>query len=174
VEARSLAPTWAFKPLTESDLPRLWEWLNRRHVAEHWGGPISLEEMRAKYLPRLGDGPVSPFIAYLGGSPMGFVQSYWATRVPDWPDERDPGVVGIDQFLADPEQLDRGFGAAMVRAFVATILEDPRVTSVQTDPSLDNQRAIRCYEKAGFRRVANVVGLKGPVVLMKVARGRCA
>jgi aminoglycoside 6'-N-acetyltransferase Ib len=105
---------------------------------------------------------------------MGFVQSYWATQVPDWPDERDPEVVGIDQFLADPEQLDRGLGAAIVRAFVATILEDRRVTSVQTDPSPDNQRAIRCYEKAGFRRVANVVGLEGPVVLMKVARGQCA
>jgi RimJ/RimL family protein N-acetyltransferase len=58
---------------------------------------------------------------------------------------------GIDQFLADADQLGRGLGTAMVSAFVARLFEDPAVTRVQTDPAPDNRRAVRCYEKAGFR-----------------------
>ncbi len=44
----------------------------------------------------------------------------------------------------------------MVRAFVEKLFEDPTTTRVQTDPSPTNPRAIRCYEKAGFRRVGEV------------------
>jgi RimJ/RimL family protein N-acetyltransferase len=171
-EGGPLAPTWEFAPLTQADLPRLWEWLNRSHVAERWGGPVSLERVRAKYLPRLGGGPVSPLIAHLGGLPMGFAQSYRATHVPDWPDERDPGVVGIDQFPAAPMQLDRGLGTVMVSAFVAMLLQDPTVACVQTDPSPDNPRAIRCCEKAVFRRVTRIEKPEGAVVLMKIIRGQ--
>jgi RimJ/RimL family protein N-acetyltransferase len=54
----------------------------------------------------------------------------------------------------------------MVRAFVAELFADPRVTRVQADPSPLNLRAIRCYEKAGFLRVREVVTPDGPAVLM--------
>jgi RimJ/RimL family protein N-acetyltransferase len=160
-----------FRPLTEADLPRLWEWMNRPHVATRWVGPITLERVQAKYRPRLGGGPVRPYLARLADVPVGFIQSYWATQVPDeWPEERDPGVMGIDQFLADPEKLNQGLGTEMVRQFVAHLFEDPRVTRVQTDPSPDNSRAIRCYEKAGFRRQGLMTTRDGPVLLMVITR----
>jgi len=41
-----------FKRLKESDFLLLFDWLNRPHVAEWWNGPISLSEVRVKYLPR--------------------------------------------------------------------------------------------------------------------------
>jgi RimJ/RimL family protein N-acetyltransferase len=164
--------TWTFERLTEADWSRLWEWLNRPHVAARWGGPITLDRVRAKYRPRLGVGsPVTPYFARLDGVPVGFIQSYWATQVGDeWPEERDPGVVGIDQFLADDQRLDRGLGTEMVRQFVTRLFEDRRVTRIQTDPSPDNDRAIRCYETAGFRRHGLVAKRDGPALLMGVDR----
>ena len=83
-----------------------------------------------------------------------------------WPDERDPGARGIDQFIADDTRLGRGLGTAMVRAFVDRLFEDPAVTTVQVDPDPSNARAIRCYEKAGFKRVREVVTPDGPALLM--------
>ena len=83
-----------------------------------------------------------------------------------WLDEHDPGVWGIDQFIAEPTLLGRGFGTAMVRAFVARLFENPAVTRVQTDPSPGNARAIRCYEKAGVRAVGEVDTPDGPALLM--------
>lgn len=166
-----MEPHFNFRPLTEADLTLLWEWLNRPHVTVRWGGPVTLEQVQAKYRPRLGGGPVTPYLACLDGVPVGFIQSYWATQVADeWPQERDPGVMGIDQFLADGERLDRGLGTEMVRQFVSRLFQDPRVTRIQTDPSPDNARAIRCYEKAGFRRQSFVASRDGPALLMTLSQ----
>jgi aminoglycoside 6'-N-acetyltransferase-1b len=60
----------------------------------------------------------------------------------------------------------------MVRQFVRRLLEDPRVTRIQADPSPDNHRAIRCYEKAGFGTVGLVQTRDGPAVLMTLGRER--
>lgn len=64
-----------FKPLAESDLQLLFEWLNRPHVAQWWNGPISLTEIRDKYLPRLNSTSVRPYFAHVNGIPIGFAQS---------------------------------------------------------------------------------------------------
>jgi hypothetical protein len=75
-------------------------------------GPVTLEQVQVKYRPRLHGGAVTPYLAYLDGVPVGFIQSYWATQVPhEWPDERDPGVMGIDRFLSDSDRLNRGSAA---------------------------------------------------------------
>lgn len=86
-------------------------------------------------------------------------------------DEHDPGVRGIDQYLANAGQLGQGLGSSMVRAFVGMLFEDVSVTRIQTDPSPANARAIRAYEKAGFRRHAVVETPDGPALLMYCERG---
>jgi RimJ/RimL family protein N-acetyltransferase len=158
-----------FRPLAADDLPLLHEWLQRPHVAEWWGERESLEELDAKYGPRMHEhSSTRCYIAQLDGTPLGFIQSYVAMNSGDgwWPDERDPGVRGIDQFLANENQLGRGLGTAMVRAFVKQLFRDPTVTRIQTDPAPDIARAIRCYEKAGFRAVGAITTPDGPALLM--------
>jgi RimJ/RimL family protein N-acetyltransferase len=58
----------------------------------------------------------------------------------------------------------------MVRAFLERLFTDPAVTRIQTDPSPDNARAIRCYQKAGFRAVRAVDTPDGPALLMLCER----
>jgi aminoglycoside 6'-N-acetyltransferase-1b/aminoglycoside 6'-N-acetyltransferase-2 len=158
-----------FRPLREADLPLLHDWLNRPHLRAWWdSAPPSQEDVREKYLPRVGDQNVLCYLAYLRDTPIGYIQSYVAAAVGGgwWPDERDPGVVGIDQFLADPAQLGHGLGTAMVSRFVAQLFKDPRVTRIQADPRPDNTRAIRCYENAGFIRVGPITTPDGQALLM--------
>src|SRR5262249_30331488 len=148
-----------FLPLTAVGLPMLHEWLSRDHVAAIWTPTPSEDDLREEYLAHPDD-PAFPraYIAHLDGEPIGFIHSYVAAFAGDgwWPDERDPGVLGIDQFLADQSRLNQGIGSAMVRAFVDRLFDDATTTRVQTDPSPTNARAIRSYEKAGFRRVGEV------------------
>jgi RimJ/RimL family protein N-acetyltransferase len=54
----------------------------------------------------------------------------------------------------------------MVRAFIERLFADPAVTRIQTDPSPDNARAIRCYQKAGFDPVGVVATPDGPALFM--------
>jgi RimJ/RimL family protein N-acetyltransferase len=171
-----------FRPLSVSDLPMLLEWLACPHVVEWWGAPpASLADLVAEYTPALA-GIVQQwcYVAYLGEqqpttspTPLGFIQAYAPVAFHDegwWRDEHDPGVRGIDQFLADPDRLGRGLGTAMVRAFVAQLFADASVTRVQTDPDPTNLRAIRCYEKAGFRRAGEVDTPDGRALLLYADR----
>lgn len=162
-------PVISFRPLTRSDLSLLHQWLLRPHVAEWWAPPLSLTEVEQEFGPLIDHGSSTrPYLVFCGGEPIGYIQSYVAMGSGDgwWPDEKDPGVRGIDQFLARPEQLGRGLGTSMIRAFVQYLFADPDVTRIQTDPSPRNRRAIRCYEKAGFRAVAEIDTPDGRALLM--------
>jgi AacA4 family aminoglycoside N(6')-acetyltransferase len=168
-------PAVSFRPLTHADLPLLHEWLNRPHVAGWWTGPPTLAEVKQEFGPLIGtESTTRPYIALGDGAPIGYIQSYVAMGSGDgwWPDERDPGVRGIDQFLAHSDQLGRGLGSAMVRAFVQRLFSDPAVTRIQTDPSPENRRAIRCYEKAGFHAVGEVNTPDGRALLMVCDRAK--
>jgi aminoglycoside 6'-N-acetyltransferase Ib len=164
------------RPMTEHDLPMLHDWLNRPHIIEWWGGESarpSLEDVYAKYMPRvLAKESVTPYIAMLGQVPIGYAQSYIALGCGGgwWEDETDPGVRGIDQSLAYPELLGKGLGTSLVRRLVETLFEDSSVTKIQTDPAPTNLRAIRCYQKAGFRIIRNIVTPDGSAIYMRHER----
>lgn len=166
-------PVVTFRPLAVADLALLHQWLARPHVAEWWTPTPSFAEVEREFGPMIGDqSPTRPYVVLGDDAPIGYIQSYIAMGSGDgwWPDEQDPGVRGIDQFLAHAEQLGRGVGAAVVRAFVDLLFADPAVTRVQTDPSPRNRRAIRCYEKAGFHAVCEVDTPDGRALLMVIDR----
>jgi aminoglycoside 6'-N-acetyltransferase-1b/aminoglycoside 6'-N-acetyltransferase-2 len=164
--------------MTEQDLPMLHQWLNEPHVVEWWGGEHpTLAQVRQHYLPRvLAHEKVTPYIGMLGDEPFAYAQSYVAAGAGDgwWEDENDPGVRGIDQSIGRPELLGIGLGTRLVRALVDLLFSDPDVTQIQTDPAPNNHRAIRCYEKAGFRRVKTIVTPDGPALYMLQRRPSAA
>ena len=164
--------SFRFLPLVEQDIPLLWEWMNRPHVAEWWDGAISLEVVREKYLPRTNESRVRAYLAIRDEIPLGYVQSWLVKDQGEewWQPEEDPGVLGIDQFLANESDLGQGIGTAMVRSFVAMLFTDPAVTRVQLDVDPANGRALRCYEKVGFRRCGAAETPGGPVILMRMER----
>jgi AacA4 family aminoglycoside N(6')-acetyltransferase len=168
--------TVTLRLMTEEDLPMLHDWLNRPHIVEWWGGEEerpTLQEVLDHYRPRvLAQEMVTPYIAMLDGEPIGYAQSYVAKGSGDgwWEEETDPGVRGIDQSLANPDQLNRGLGTKLVRALVDLLFSDPSVTKIHTDPAPSNLRAIRCYEKAGFVRERIINTPDGPALYMVQSR----
>lgn len=164
-----IAESISFRPLAESDLAMLHEWLHRPHVSEWWGDPGTYAEVEHDYLPYTAAASTTRgYIALLENEPIGFIQSYVVMGSEDgyWEQETDPGARGIDQFLCNSDQLGRGLGSAMVKAFVDQLFQDPMVTKVQTDPSPENERAIRSYRRAGFITVGEVITPDGTALLM--------
>ena len=84
--------------MTEHDLAMLYEWLNRSHIVEWWGGEEvrpTLADVQEQYLLSvLAQESVTPYIAMLNGEPIGYAQSYVALGSGDgwWKEETDPGV----------------------------------------------------------------------------------
>ena len=141
--------------MTEHDLAMLYEWLNRSHIVEWWGGEETrptLADVQEQYLPSvLAQESVTPYIAMLNGEPIGYAQSYVALGSGDgwWEEETDPSTRNrpvTGECITTGQRLGNQAGSTLVEL----LFNDPEVTKIQTDPSPSNLRAIRCYEKAGF------------------------
>ena len=164
---------FSFLPVRDQDLPMLRDWLLRPHVAEWWGPAESIDQLRQDYVLKASEpNATRAYIAACRGRLIGFIQAYVVKDSGGgwWEDETDPGARGTDQFLAEPTDLGQGLGSSMIRAFLQYLFASPSVTVVQTDPSPDNARAIRSYEKAGFIATGPVITPDGPALLMRCTR----
>jgi aminoglycoside 6'-N-acetyltransferase len=156
-------PAYVFRPMSKTDLPLVKGWLAEPHVMQWWGDTYEQFELVS------GDLKVEAmdqFIVAADHRPFGYLQCY----DPDvWPDnglgQHPKGTRGIDQFIGESDMVDRGHGSAFIRCFVDRLLAagSPRVI---TDPDPANARAIRAYEKAGFRRDRLVDTPDGIALLM--------
>jgi aminoglycoside 6'-N-acetyltransferase len=62
-----------------------------------------------------------------------------------------PGLRAFDAWIGDAKDRGRGLGAAMIRAALNIAFADPAVSAVMIDPLVSNTRAIRFYQRCGFR-----------------------
>jgi hypothetical protein len=103
-----------FRALREDDLPVLYEWLLRPHLAAWWGPADSIGELRSDYLLSV-DQPnaTRASITQIDGEPIAFIRAWVVIGCGGgwWESETDPGARGIDQFLAEADQLGKGLGA---------------------------------------------------------------
>jgi aminoglycoside 6'-N-acetyltransferase len=157
------AGAYEFRPMTAADLPLVLHWLKQPHVVEWWG---DTHEQFALVSGDLEVEAMEQFIVALGDRPFAYVRCYDPMV---WPDnglgEHPRGTRGIDQFIGEPDMVDRGHGSAFIRAFIERTLADgaPRII---TDPDPANARAIRAYQKAGFEKVDLVDTPDGIALLM--------
>ena len=154
-----------FRPVVEKDLPMIAGWLAEPHVAEWWDAP---ETDIAGIRENIDSISVEPLIVELDGKPIAYLQSYDPHLDDGHPYADQPfGTLGIDLSIGVPGLVGRGHGSAIVRQFVEQLFEEgaPRVI---IDPHPDNGRAIRAYERAGFRAIDRRHSEYGDVVLMAV------
>ena len=160
-----MAERYAFRPVSEGDLPAIAAWLAAPHVARWWGDAgTSLARIEAHLGPA---DSVEPFLILMDDRPIGYMQSYdiHAEEAHPYRDQ-PPGTLGIDQFIGDATLIGRGHGPVLIDAFVRRLFDEgaPRVV---IDPDPDNEPAIRACAKAGFALLGPRVSNHGPVLLMK-------
>jgi aminoglycoside 6'-N-acetyltransferase len=154
---------YVFRPMSVEDLPTVRRWLAVPHVRQWWGDP---EKQFGLVSEDMDHPSMQQFIVAASGRPFAYLQCYDPAA---WPDNgfgiQPDGARGIDQFIGEPDMVGRGHGSALIRAFVADVLQrgTPRVI---TDPDPQNARAIRAYKKAGFREDRLVDTPDGRAMLM--------
>lgn len=126
------------RSLAEADVPTLARLGADPEVASWWRG-IDESELRQK----LTDGLT--FAILSDGEVAGMIQYH---------EELDEEYrhAGMDLFLGMPFQ-DRGLGTDAVRTMARYLVDGRGHRRHTIDPAAHNERAIRCYEKVGFRRV---------------------
>lgn len=156
-------PRYAFRSVEPDDLPTLRAWLNQPHVREWWGDP---EKGIAEIEAAMDDISTEPLIVKLDGKPVAYLQSYDPHLEDDHPYADQPmGTLGLDISIGAADLIGKGHGSAIIAQFAEELFAEgaPRLV---IDPHPDNARAIRAYEKAGFRHIDTRNSLYGPAHLM--------
>jgi RimJ/RimL family protein N-acetyltransferase len=158
-------PPISFKPLSDSDLPRLHQWMQEKHVSSWWEeGTWSFKDLKEKYRTyalgyKMDQGKkkeVLAFIIELQKRPIGYIQMYNAldfTREDFdpkefWPDPLS-SIGALDFYIGEPDCLGRGLGVEILQTFLAKHLFQ-HFNACLVDPDKKNTAAINAYTKAGF------------------------
>lgn len=152
-----------FKPMDKEHL-QLWnKWIEKSHVKNTWF--IDGYEV-AEYIDitLAGNGYDYPYIIYIDETPIGYIQCsdlYAYKNICKNPKglflNEKPKTFCMDLFIAEENYLDKGYGTKIVKKFVEKIFNEFNAKMILIDPAATNKRAIRCYEKAGFKfvKIAN-------------------
>jgi aminoglycoside 6'-N-acetyltransferase len=129
------------RPITADDVPRLAAIAAEPEVAHWWLG-LTEDDLREKAGPDE-DGLV--FVIEARGEVVGLVEA----GEEDDPDYRH---ANIDIFVTTALH-GQGVGSDAVRTLARHLFEDRGHHRITIDPAVANERAIRAYERVGFKRV---------------------
>jgi aminoglycoside 6'-N-acetyltransferase len=132
-------PDLRLEPLSPEDAERLRELRRTPEVARWWDPPPDDWPLAEE------QGVDEKLTITVDGEVAGFVQVF---------EESDPDAryADVDIFLG-PDHQDRGLGTEAMRTVVRRLIEERGHHRITLTTSPANKRAIRVYEKLGFRRV---------------------
>ncbi|GAA0326831.1 GNAT family N-acetyltransferase [Oceanobacillus oncorhynchi subsp. oncorhynchi] len=145
------------RELAKEDNYLLAKWLSDPAVLQFYDGrdnPFDLEKVNEKFYP-LQDNVVRCIIAF-DSLEIGYIQYYLLNintrKKYGYLNDKDV-IYGMDQFIGETQYWDRGIGSLLIKSMVAYLINKKRINKVVMDPQAWNKRAIRCYEKSGFKKI---------------------
>ncbi len=130
------------RPATQADALRLLQIFSEPAVAEWWGR-WDLERVRREMIDP-GDGTVV-FVVVVDGETIGLVQCAEENE----PDYRHASI----DISLHPGWHGRGLGGDTIRTLARHLFHTRGHHRITIDPAAHNHRAIRSYERVGFRAV---------------------
>ncbi len=154
-------PAIAFRPVAATDYALLRQWMEAPHWRQWWGDPdFELGQIRDMVEGR---DTTRPYIFLEDGVARGYIQSWtvadqlfepWLSLAP-WMLALPADSIGVDLSIGQAADLSRGLGTLVLSAFVRRLAAEGHRTII-IDPDPANARAIRAYEKAGFRPIPGI------------------
>jgi len=137
------------RPATRADLDMIRRWLQRPDIQDWWGPATATD---AEVNLALASEHAICRIIEADGAPVGYAHAVDATLWGDnLPDELEPGTWDLDLFVAAEEERGKGVGQAALALLRDEVFATTLAIAVCIFPSVKNERAVRAYEKAGFR-----------------------
>ena len=152
----TVSGAFAFRPMTEADLPDLARW--------HPGGldPAAVGE---KYLPWIrGEHPNHLSVILSDGRACGYA---WHYRVGDHREYSEatgePDAIGFDVVIGDREACGPDLAPSMLRRYLRQVVlkSHPDASRVLSSPRADDVETIRALTAAGFARLRDITVFGG-------------
>ncbi len=131
------------------------KWLSNPEVLAFYEGrdnPYDLQKVRADFY---GNEPeVYKCIVEFDDVAIGYIQFYEiCERTSNLTGYEEEVTYGLDQFIGEPNYWGKGIGTMLVQSMLNYLQQEKQVDVIILDPQVTNYRAIRCYEKCGFKRI---------------------
>ena len=137
------------RPARRADWDLIRGWLQRADI-EAWWGPRTATEAEVNIA--LNSRHALCRIIEAHGVPVGYAHAVDATAWgEELPQDLPPGTWDLDLFIASEEHRGKGVGQAALAELKQEVFGTTLATAVCVFPSIRNERAVRAYEKAGFR-----------------------
>jgi acetyl CoA:N6-hydroxylysine acetyl transferase len=141
------------------DLELVHGWMNDPETAAFWELDGAVERTANHLLEQSALDYTWPYIGLLDGEPMSYWEVYRADLDPllDGRYSAVPHDTGVHVLIGPAAYRGKGIGTALLRDVAKRLLAaEPRSTRVLAEPDVRNERSIRAFAAAGFRRVAEL------------------
>lgn len=149
------------RTLTEEDFSLMLKWLTDERVLEFYGGRdkrYTLETLKEHYTKPWKDEVIRVIIEYCG-KPVGYGQIYkiYDELYDDYHYQKSNEIVyGMDQFIGEVDYWNKGIGTMYTKLIFNFLKNEKNADAVILDPHKNNIRAIKMYQKAGFRIIEDL------------------
>ena len=149
------------RTLIDDDFPLMLKWLTDERVLEFYGGrdkKYTLESLKKHYTEPWEDEVFRVIIEY-NNVPIGYGQVYkmYDELYSDYHYPKTNEIVyGMDQFIGEPEYWSKGIGSKYTKMIFEFLKKERNANAVILDPHKNNPRAIRAYQKSGFRIIEDL------------------
>ena len=144
--------------LNEQDKNLLLKWLTDERVLNFWEGKsavFDLDRITEGFYGEENVEVIRTIIEYQGQA-IGYLQMYKLDNeaLEEYSYQSINKVIyGVDQFIGEPEYWNKGIGTKFMKLVLQYLTNSKGAEIVILDPHADNPRAIRCYEKVGFKKI---------------------
>ena len=144
---------------SDDDFDLMAKWLSDPAVLQFYEGlsnSYCREKVIRKFGPRaLGEDRVEACIFEFQKIPIGYIQFYELSESMkvEYEIVGSGNVYGIDLFIGETQYWNQGLGSVVVKKMINYLFQEKKAVKVFIDPQTRNHRAIRCYEKCGFKRL---------------------
>jgi len=146
-----------FRDMNLEDLEMMVAWRNEEDVKKYYGNPsfdYSHEYIINKYKPRiLKEDKKVPIIIEYEHEPIGYLQFYTLEKeeILKITNGKSSEVGSFDLFIGSSKHRNKGLGTIITRKLITKFEENRGIHHIVIKVLSNNHRAIKCYEKCGFR-----------------------
>ncbi|NIK70861.1 MULTISPECIES: GNAT family N-acetyltransferase [unclassified Paenibacillus] len=144
------------RTLELEDAGLLVRWLSDPVVLEYYEGrdrPLDAEQVRKHFYEEREE--IIPCIIQYNGNDIGYLQFYEIQEeerdIYGFPED-EGAVYGMDQFIGEYRYWNKGIGTELIRETVRYLIKERGARRIAMDPQAWNARALRVYEKSGFKK----------------------
>lgn len=145
---------------SEEEYEDLLRWHTDENILEFYHGRdknFVLEKLKSEYSQMMSEKDVYPCLIKLGDKNIGYLQFFKLQESGEYSYKNYhidfvPDTYAFDLFIGEKEYWNKGIGSRLISKLAHYLIMNKDASSVFVDPRVENKRAVKAYEKAGFQK----------------------